>query len=196
MLFFEVPTMSQDPQPDGFAIERYRDHLLWVARHYLNGLPQLRIDPSDAVHETLLRAHKNLGRCRAQTEAQRFAWLRTILHNLLNDCLRQGKHEPALLNSLIQNLDMSSTCLDALLAANHTTPAEAAMRHERILRLADAMRQLPEASRIAVEMRYLQDPPCSLAEIALHLGRTEKAAAGLVARGLAHLRQLLKGADA
>jgi RNA polymerase sigma-70 factor (ECF subfamily) len=188
--------MFQDPQPDGFPIERYRDHLLWLARHYLNRLPHVRIDPSDAVQETLLRAHKNLGRCRAEPEAQRFAWLRRILENLLIDWLRQGKHDPGLLNSLIQNLDMSSTCLDALLAANHTTPGEAAMRHERILRLADAMHQLPEASRIAVEMRYLQDPPCSLAEIAQHLGRTQKAAAGLVARGLAELRRLLGRPDA
>jgi hypothetical protein len=42
-------------------------------------------------------------------------------------------------------------------------------------------------------MRYLQDPPCPLPEIARELGRpTAKAVAGLLARGLEKLRGLLR----
>jgi DNA-directed RNA polymerase specialized sigma24 family protein len=62
-----------------------------------------------------------------------------------------------------------------------------------MLRLAEGLMQLPDDERTALEMRYLQDPRCSLPEIAQALGRpTAKAVAGLLARGLAKLRGLLR----
>jgi RNA polymerase sigma-70 factor, ECF subfamily len=187
--------MTDDSPANGPHIERYRDQLHWLARHYLKDMPRLRIDPSDVVHETLLRAHKNLSRFRGRSEAELFAWLRRILEHFLVDELRRRRHDPQLLFSLIRGLDLSSACLDTLVGADHTTPEEAALKHERLLRLSEAMSRLPEAERIAVERRYLQDPPASLADIAADLGRTPKAAAGLVARGLARLRKFLQEGD-
>src|SRR5262249_53416833 len=41
-------------------------------------------------------------------------------------------------------------------------------------------------------LRYLHDPPCSLAEIARQLDRTDKAVAGQVCRGLETLRTIMR----
>jgi DNA-directed RNA polymerase specialized sigma24 family protein len=58
--------------------------------------------------------------------------------------------------------------------------------------MATALATLPESQRTALELRYLQEPAWSLAEIASHLGRTDKAVAGLLCRELEHLRERLR----
>jgi DNA-directed RNA polymerase specialized sigma24 family protein len=63
------------------------------------------------------------------------------------------------------------------------------------LQLARALPLLAVDQRIALELRYLHDPPASLADIAQRLERTEKAAAGLLCRGLARLRELMHQAE-
>ena len=53
-----------------------------------------------------------------------------------------------------------------------------------------ALAKLAETERIALELRYMHDPPLSLAQIAEHLGRKHaKAVAGVLARGLKNIRE-------
>jgi DNA-directed RNA polymerase specialized sigma24 family protein len=59
--------------------------------------------------------------------------------------------------------------------------------------MADALAALLADQRTALELRYLQEPKWALADIAKHLGRpTPKAVAGLLERGLAKLRKVLR----
>jgi RNA polymerase sigma-70 factor (ECF subfamily) len=153
-----------------------------------------KVDASDIVQETLMRAHERRGQFRGETEAERLAWLRRILANTLADVHRRyarAKRKVALERSLEQALEQSSLCLGKFLADDAPTPSSRDAAEWRQVRLADALAQLPEAQRLAVSLRYLRDPPCPLAEIARQLGRTEKAAAGLVCRGLQMLRQIM-----
>ena len=53
--------------------------------------------------------------------------------------------------------------------------------------------QLPDDQRRAVELHHLQGLPS--AEIAVRLGRTEIAVAGLLRRGLKKLRQMIRRDD-
>jgi RNA polymerase sigma-70 factor (ECF subfamily) len=64
------------------------------------------------------------------------------------------------------------------------------VRNEDLLRLADALTQLPEAQREAIVLHHLQS--CLLSETARSLGRSDTAVAGLLHRGLKKLREIMR----
>jgi len=67
------------------------------------------------------------------------------------------------------------------------------MQQEELLRLADALDQLPALQRESVVLHHLQG--MSLADLAGHLNRSEASVAGLLRRGLRRLRGLLDDRD-
>jgi RNA polymerase sigma-70 factor (ECF subfamily) len=154
--------------------------------------PRLRgkLDPSDVVQQTLVKAHQNAEQFRGQTEAEQAAWLRRILANTLTDAARKFRLELARGRSLEQALNESSARLEAWLGQSDESPGERADRHEQLLRLAQALCQLPDDQRKVVEMHHLQGS--LLADIAREMGRTEAAVAGLLRRGRKRLRELLE----
>jgi DNA-directed RNA polymerase specialized sigma24 family protein len=119
------------------------------------------------------------------------AWLRRILATTLVDLHRRygrDKRDAGLERSLEQALEPSSLCLGKLWADEHPMPRAVYDQADRQVSLAEVLTRLPESQRMALTLRYLHDPPCSLAEIARQLERTEKAAAGLVSPALETLR--------
>jgi RNA polymerase sigma-70 factor (ECF subfamily) len=67
------------------------------------------------------------------------------------------------------------------------------MRQEQGLRLADALAELPEDQRRAVELHHLRG--YSVAEVGKIMNRSRPAVVGLLFRGLKKLRQFLKDKD-
>jgi RNA polymerase sigma-70 factor (ECF subfamily) len=187
--------MPPDDAPPDMQLERYRGYLRFLAWARLQAVLQGKLDPSDVVQETLLRAHKHRHQFRGP-EAELAAWLRGILANVLANEARKfarGKRDVALERSLGAALDQSSVRLEKWLADKESSPSERAVRHELLLQMADALEGLPADERTALELRYLQAPPWPLAEIARHLGRpSAKAVSGLLERGLAKLRKVLR----
>jgi RNA polymerase sigma-70 factor (ECF subfamily) len=180
-------------QAGDWPLEQYRPYLRVLAGLQVGRLLQGKLDASDVVQEALLKAHRKRADFRGTTEAARLAWLRRILANTLADLHRRyarGKRFVGLERSLEQVLDHSSLCLGRLVA--QPQPAGLSTDPGQPVRLAEALARLPESQRIALTLCYLRDPPCPLAEIARQLGRTEKAAAGLVCRGLETLRTTLR----
>jgi RNA polymerase sigma-70 factor (ECF subfamily) len=120
------------------------------------------------------------------------AWLRQILARNLAHAARdfaRQKRNAALEVSIARTLDQSSARLEAWLADDKSSPSQRAERNEQLLRVADALEQLPDEHREAVELRYWQG--WTLAEIAAHQQRSVPSVAGLVHRGLAKLRELV-----
>jgi RNA polymerase sigma-70 factor (ECF subfamily) len=183
--------MSGEAEP-GRPLEAYRDYLRLLARLQLG--PQLRgkLDPSDLVQETLLKAHQRSEQFRGQTEAEKAAWLRRILASTLADAARQFSAEARDLTrerSLEESLAESSVRLEAWLASERSAPSEQAERQEQLLLLAEALEQLPEDQRAAIELKHLHG--CTLEETAQQMGRTRASVVGLLFRGLKKLRELL-----
>jgi RNA polymerase sigma-70 factor, ECF subfamily len=179
--------MTQANGPRDFAPERYRDYLHLLAR--LNLPRRLRgvLSASDVAQDTILKAHRKRDQFRGQTEAAYRGWLRRILANSIADAARVPEPD------LLRTLEQSSAWLEDRVVVDDPSPTEYVARAEQLLRLAEGLQRLSEDERAAVEMRYLQDPPCPLPEIAAALGRpTAKAVAGLLARGLEKLRGLLR----
>ena len=179
--------MAEANGPGDFVPERYRAYLHLLAR--LNLPRRLRgvLSASDLAHDTILKAHRKRGQFRGQTEAEYRAWLRRILANTLADAAQV--REP----DLLRTVEQSSAWLEGWVVAEDPSPSEHVARAEQLRQLAEGLLRLSADERTAVEMRYLQDPPCPLPEIAQALGRpTARAVAGLLARGLEKMRGLLR----
>jgi RNA polymerase sigma-70 factor (ECF subfamily) len=174
------------------APEHFRDYLLLLARMQLRSERRSRLDASDVVQQTLLEAHRTRDQFRGNGAAEMAAWLRRLLACNIVDAVRalgRAKRDVARQRSLEAELEQSSAHLGASLAADQTSPSQAAERHERAIRLATALATLPDAQRQALVLRHAEG--LSLAEISQQLGRTPAAVAGLLKRGARALRTVL-----
>jgi RNA polymerase sigma-70 factor (ECF subfamily) len=184
--------MDQALIPEDRPVERYGDYLRLLARLQLNSRLRAKVDESDIVQQTLLQAHANRNQFQGQSEGEWLAWLRVILANVLAATGRRFGTSARDLSrelSLEAQLDLSSSRLEMLLAADQSSPSERAVRGEEILRLAGAMARLPPDERVVVELHHLKGLP--VAEVAAQVGRTPPAVAGLLFRGLKRLRNML-----
>ena len=174
-------------------IEDYRDYLRLVARLQLGSRPRAKLDASDVVQQAILHAHERRGQFRGGTEGEWLAWLRAILANALATAVRRldtQARDSGRERSLEAELERSSSRLERLLAADQTSPSARYVRGEELLRLADALTQLPDDQRRVIELHYLRG--LAVADVATEIGRTRPAAVGLLFRGLKRLRELLR----
>ncbi len=184
----ENPTGEQAEQ-----LERYRGYLHLLARLQLRSSVQARADASDIVQQTLVQAIRGLEGFRGKTEAEMAGWLRQILARQLANLVRdQGarRRDISRERSLEAALDESASRVTAFLAGDESSPSQKAVRNEEILRLTEALADLPEAQREAIVLHHLEH--LSLAEVSVELDRSTAAVAGLIKRGLRQLRVRLE----
>ncbi len=184
--------MATTADPLGEPLERYRDYLLLLARLQLDPLTRGKLDASDIVQDTLMKAHKNLDQLRGQSEAERAAWLRSILATTLFDVARKyGGVERNVRRerSLHAALEESSARLEAILKADDSTPSQRMIRDEQLLKLSNALAALPEDQRRAVELKHLRG--YSVERISQEMCKSNTAVGGLLRRGLKTLRDRL-----
>lgn len=181
---------ARDPLP----LERYREYLRLLAGLQLDQRIRSKVDSSDVVQETLLKAHQARDQFRGQSDGELAAWLRRILANTLADAARKfHRQQGPSQRSLEQALERSSLHLEAWLAASGRSPGQQAVRNEQLLKLAEALARLPDDQRIALELKHLQG--CSVAEVSEQMGRSRASVVGLLFRGLKGLRELLDEAE-
>ncbi len=185
--------MRSDPRDEMWPIEDYRDYLLVLARLQVGAHPQVTVDPSDLVQQAILQAHEKQAQFRGLTEVERLGWLRAILANVLAGVFRHvgtQSRDFARELSLDVELERSSSRMEALLAADQSSPSERVVRSEQLLLLARALARLPDDQRRVVELHYLKG--LKVADVAQEIGRSRPAAAGLIFRALNRLRELLR----
>jgi RNA polymerase sigma-70 factor (ECF subfamily) len=178
---------------DDWTLEEYRDYLKLLARLQMGARLRGKLEDSDVAQQAILEAHKSRAGYRGTTEADRLAWLRAILANVLAAAGRRlaaQARDPAREQSIEAELELSSSRLECALAADQTSPSARAIRSEDLFRLARVLAGLPEDQRRVIELHHLQG--LSLADVADIVGRTGPAVAGLLFRGLNALRELLR----
>jgi RNA polymerase sigma-70 factor (ECF subfamily) len=189
--------MNQVREPVENILERSRDYLRLLARMQLDPRLLGKLDSSDVVQQTLLAAHQHKDQFRGKTEAEFLGWLRQILANNLAMAVRRygtGTRDINRERSFEFGLEESAARVDAWLAADQSSPSQRAMRHEMHLHLANALRELPEDQRVAVELHHLQG--LTVAEAATRMKRSKMAVVGLLFRGLKMLRSLMNESGA
>jgi RNA polymerase sigma-70 factor (ECF subfamily) len=155
-----------------------------------------KIDPEDIVQDALLKLHQANGALEGRTEGERCAYSREVFVTTLADHIRhfdRSKRHATLERSLEAALDESSARIELWLISGHSSPSTRAARNEQLRRLADAIAELPDDQRRAVELHHLQK--MSLIETARLMQKSPQSVAGLIRRGTATLRQLLAGDD-
>jgi RNA polymerase sigma-70 factor (ECF subfamily) len=181
--------MTHDPPEN---LERFRDYLGLLARLQLDRHLQAKIDLSGVVQQTLLEAHRGQQRLQSHGDDSMARWLRHILANNLRDEVRKfttAARDATREQSLENALAASSAGLAVLLAERGSSPSQKAIREEQLLALADALAELSEDQRKAIELHHLSGQP--LAAVAKELKRTPGAVAALLFRGLQKLRERL-----
>jgi RNA polymerase sigma-70 factor, ECF subfamily len=184
--------MGDESNQPGMALERFRGYLHVLARSQLDARLQQKLDPSDIVQQTLLKAHEAAGQFRGRQPAEMAGWLRQILARTLADLIRdlnRAKRDITLERSLEAAVDESSARLEHWLATDDSSPSHQAIRNEQLARLADALNTLPEAQRQALLLKHCEG--WSLAEIGKRMKRSPASVASLLRRGLKQLRGLL-----
>src|SRR5262249_242253 len=180
------------PLDSSQALEPYRSYLEVLARIHLDPRLRGKLDPADVVQQTMVRACAAWSSLQNTQPAVVAAWLRPILPRTFPDLVNpyhRDKRAVDLEPSLEADLNQSTSGLVGWLAADQTSPSQAAVRNEELLRLADALAALPEPMREVVVLKHLRG--WTLQRIGDHLGRTVPAVASLLRRGLENLRRRL-----
>jgi RNA polymerase sigma-70 factor, ECF subfamily len=177
----------------GQLLELYRDYLALLARLQIGKRLQGKVDASDLVQETFLKAHRDFGEFRGGTEGEWVSWLREILgcnlaHQVRRYCGTQ-RRDVRLERDLARDLNESSRILDQALVGRQSSPSQGAIRREQAVLLAGALEQLPEDYREVIILSHLQG--LSFPEVARTMGRTLDSVKNLWARALARLRHTL-----
>ncbi len=129
---------------------------------------------------------------RGSTESELAAWLREILKHKLADALRDQHRDKRDIRrecTFDEGIDASFSRTEGWLVSLQSSPSQKAVKQEDLLRLSQALTELPEAQREVIVLHHLQGQ--KLAEVAAEMDRSEAAVAGLLFRGLRTLHTLL-----
>ena len=135
----------------------------------------------ELVQETFLSAWRSLDQVKRAAGFR--AWLLAVAHSTAVDAARRRWRQKR--GGLPQDAD-------ALLTLPHPgpSPPELAQRNEQRRRVIDAMRTLPDEQRQVLTLRYLAG--ADYAQIGRQMGISNGSLRGLLNRGLAMLREILK----
>lgn len=171
----------------GALLDEYRETLRLRADAKLGGRIEKRVDRSDVVQRTFLNACRAFDAFRGAEVAEFAGWLERIFENTIAAVYRE--HAGARKRTVDQEESAVGDEVIPNAPAGESTPSRKAMKRERNEQLERALSQLPDSQREAVRLRHFEGRP--LAEIAIALGKTPTAAAGLIKRGMTSLRRIL-----
>jgi RNA polymerase sigma-70 factor (ECF subfamily) len=177
---------------DGDGLGRFRAYLRFLAEVEIDTRLRKKIDPSDIVQETLLKAIRSIDGLRGESDAQVAAWLRSILARKLANAIRdlgRDRRDYRREESLDVALERSSERLRGLFSSD-STGSQVFERNQVLVRISEALSALPEDQRKAIVLRHLQE--MSLDDMSSAMDRTPAAVAGLLRRGLKSLREGLR----
>jgi RNA polymerase sigma-70 factor, ECF subfamily len=178
----------------GRLLERYRNYLTLLADLKVGRWLRGKVDAPDLVQDVFLAAARDFGQFRGTTEAELLGWLRRILACELADLIRHhtaGRRDARLEQRLADDLGRSSQALDAGLAASISSPSQQAVRRERAVILADALKGLPEDYARVVALHHLEG--LTFPEVAERMGRSLDSVKQLWMRALGKIRRAVEG---
>src|SRR5919204_6528319 len=188
-------TRSGDREALGALLARHRDRLHRMVETRLDPRLQGRLDASDVVQDAFVEIVERIEEYLRDPKLPLFLWLRLVvgerlmkLHrHHLGTQMRDAGREVSLYQGALPAA--SSAALAAQLLGKHTSPTQAAVRAERLLRLQEALNALDPLDREILSLRHFEE--LTAAESAQVLGIEESAAAKRYFRALKRLKEIL-----
>ena len=179
----ELVTRSQSGDRAAFGQLVHRTARLLFARLYLETADPHKAE--DLVQETYLVAWRSIGQV---TEPAGFrTWLLSVAHTVAIDAARRESRKKRTGPRLAGD---ATEVLAAVPDAAAVAPDEAADRDEQRRRVLAKLRELPEEYRQPIMLRYLAGADYDT--IGRQLGLTNGSLRGLLNRGMARLREMMK----
>lgn len=175
----------------GKLLEQFRPQLRQQAQHKVDARWRARADESDLVQLTFITATHAFPAFRGESEPELLAWLEAILRQHLAALARAhliSEKRSVMRESSPTPADDSQGNWQP--SDGGPTPSGVAMQGEMRVRIEQALEKLPWDQREAVRLRFLHD--WSADQIAQFLDKSERAVAGLIYRGLARLKDVLR----
>jgi RNA polymerase sigma-70 factor (ECF subfamily) len=174
---------------------RHRDRLRRMVELRLDWRLQARVDASDVIQDAFLDVARRLPDYLQNPTLPLFVWLRLVVaerlaalrRHHLGTHMRDAGREVSLQGGAMP--PASSAALAAQLLGRHTSPTQAALRAERVLRVQEALNALEPIDREILALRHCEQ--LSRAETAQVLGIQEAAAAQRYVRALKRLKAVL-----
>ncbi len=119
----------------GDVLEEFRGYLQVLAELHLDRRLRGKLDPSDVVQQTMLRAYSAFGELRSRDSEVLMAWLRQILASTLADAVEHCERDNRDIHperSIEADLDRSASGFAAWLAADQTSPSRYMMPRKRV----------------------------------------------------------------
>ena len=184
---------SSDTNDRGNLLNSYRNYLRMLAQTWLDSGLNGKVDHSDLVQETLLKAHERFEQFQGASEAELAGWLRSILARHLADIARRYRGASRQLSrerSLEEVLGSTSMAFGQIVAKTCATPSEVASQREAAVVLADALAELPDDYRDVIMWISLEEQDWDT--VAQRMGRSAGAVRMLWARALKQLQPLIQ----
>ncbi len=185
--------MTKKLLTDEFTLHRER---LWrTVQVRMDARLYGRVDPDDVLQEAYLDAMKRVGHFAEELSYSPFVWLRLIVGQTLINVHRRhisaqkrdASKERSVAQSLKHQVNASSKVLAIQLAGDQTSPSQAAIRHEMVDELTEALDTLAEIDREILTLRHFED--LSNKEVAELLGIEQKAASIRYVRAVQRLKK-------
>ena len=175
--------------------QRHRDRLRRMVELRMDARLQGRVDASDVLQDAFLDAATQFDASLGESSLPVFLWLRCVVSRRLS--IYHRRHLGTKMRDVGQEVSLyrdplpqaSSAALASLLLGRLTSPSNAAIRAERVLRVQEALNALDPLDREVIALRQFEE--LSRAETAQVLGITEEAGAKRYMRALRRLKAVL-----
>ena len=175
--------------------DRHRDRLRRMVELRIDARVRARLDASDVLQEAFLDVARDLDAYLADPKLPPLLWLRlhvgrrlTTLHRQhLGTRMRDAGLEISLYRDALP--EASSAALASMLLGKHTSPTQAALRAERLLRVQEALNTLDPIDREVLALRHFEQ--LSRSETAEVLAISQSAGAKRYFRALKRLKDVL-----
>jgi RNA polymerase sigma-70 factor, ECF subfamily len=186
---------SGDKQALNEIFTRHRERLRRMVDMRLDRRLQARVDASDVLQDGYVDVVTRLEEYLSAPHLPLFLWLRLVVgerlmkvhRHHLGTQMRDAGREVSLYRGALPAA--SSAALAAQLLGKHTSPSQAAVRAERLLRLQEALNTLDPLDREILALRHFEE--LTAAEAAQALDIKEEAAAKRYIRALKRLKAIL-----